>query len=178
MSMNRVMVTGNLTRDPELRQTQTGLSILSISIAVNDRRRNQETGEWSDYANFIDCVMFGARAESVAKYLSKGAKVAIDGKLRWSQWENDGQKRSRIQVMIEDIEFLTSRNDQNHNSMNGSNNNYAASNQSYGGSPVAQTVYAGGSTQPAPEAYGAPSTSAASVETNASNNIYDDDIPF
>ena len=109
MSINRVIISGNLTRDPELRQTASGLPVLGFGVAVNDRRKNQQTGEWEDYPNFVDCTMFGTRAESVAKFLSKGSKVAIEGKLRWSQWERDGQKRSKIEVIIDELEFMSSR---------------------------------------------------------------------
>lgn len=104
MSINRVVISGNLTRDPELRQTQSGTSVLSIGIAVNDRHKNASTGEWEDYANFIDCTLFGNRAEAMSKLLQKGSKVTIDGKLRWSQWERDGQKRSKIEVIVQDID--------------------------------------------------------------------------
>ena len=110
MSINRVIISGNLTRDPELRQTASGLPVLGFGVAVNDRRKNQQTGEWEDYPNFVDCTMFGTRAESVAKFLQKGSKVAIEGKLRWSQWERDGQKRSKIEVIVDELEFMTSRN--------------------------------------------------------------------
>ena len=106
MSINRVNISGNLTRDPELRATASGTPVLSFGVAVNDRRRNQQTGEWEDYPNFIDCTMFGARAESVSRFLSKGSKVAIEGKLRWSQWEREGQKRSKIEVTVDEIEFF------------------------------------------------------------------------
>ena len=75
------------------------MPVLGFGVAVNDRRKNQQTGEWEDYPNFIDCTMFGARAESLSRYLDKGAKVSIEGKLRWSQWERDGQKRSKIEVL-------------------------------------------------------------------------------
>lgn len=109
MSINRVIISGNLTRDPELRQTASGLPVLGFGVAVNDRRKNQQTGEWEDYPNFVDCTMFGTRAESVAKFLSKGSKVAIEGKLRWSQWERDGQKRSKIEVIIDELEFMSTR---------------------------------------------------------------------
>ncbi|MDR3316342.1 MAG: single-stranded DNA-binding protein [Coriobacteriales bacterium] len=109
MSINKVLISGNLTRDPELRATGSGMPILGLGVAVNDRRKNQSTGEWEDYPNFIDCTMFGTRAESVARFLSKGSKVAIEGKLRWSQWEREGQKRSKIEVIIDEIEFLSSR---------------------------------------------------------------------
>ena len=109
MSINKVVISGNLTRDPELRQTANGFPVLGFGVAVNDRRKNQQTGEWEDYPNFIDCTMFGARAESVSRFLSKGSKVAIEGKLRWSQWERDGQKRSKIEVVVDEIEFMTAR---------------------------------------------------------------------
>lgn len=109
MSINRVLISGNLTRDPELRQTGGGTQVLSFGVAVNDRRRNPQTGEWEDYPNFIDCTMFGARAQSVSRFLSKGSKVAIEGKLRWSQWEtNEGQKRSKIEIIVDEIEFMSS----------------------------------------------------------------------
>lgn len=112
MSINKVIITGNLTREPELRRTQGGMAIMSFGVAVNDRRRNQQTGEWEDYANFVDCTMFGNRAESLSNYLSKGTKVAIEGKLRWSQWERDGQKRSKLEVIVDELEFMSSRDRQ------------------------------------------------------------------
>lgn len=110
MAINKVCITGNLTRDPELRETASGFQILSFGVAVNDRRKNQQTGQWEDYANFVDCTMFGNRAESVSRFLAKGAKVAIEGKLRWSQWQSqDGSKRSKLEVVVDEIEFMTSR---------------------------------------------------------------------
>ena len=107
MSINRVNISGNLTRDPELRATQGGTQILTFGVAVNDRRKNPQTGQWEDYPNFIDCVVFGNRAESLSRFLAKGAKVAVEGKLRWSQWERDGQKRSKIEVIVDEVEFLS-----------------------------------------------------------------------
>ena len=107
MSINRVNITGNLTRDPELRATAGGTQVLSFGVAVNDRRRNAQTGEWEDYPNFVDCTMFGTRAEAVSRYLSKGSKVAIEGKLRYSSWERDGQRRSKLEVIVDEIEFLS-----------------------------------------------------------------------
>ena len=110
MSINRVVISGNLTRDPELRSTAGGMSVLNLGVAVNDRRKNAQTGEWEDYPNFIDCVMFGSRADAVARYLSKGTKVAIEGKLRYRSWENQqGEKRSKVEVAVDDIEFMSSR---------------------------------------------------------------------
>ena len=107
MSINRVTISGNLTRDAELRQTQGGTSVLSIPVAVNDRRRNPQTNEWEDHANFVDCVLFGRRAEALAPKLRKGQKVAIEGKLRYSSWERDGQRRSKLEVMVDEVELMS-----------------------------------------------------------------------
>lgn len=104
MSINKVVISGNLTRDPELRQTANGFSVLGFGVAVNERVK--QDGEWVDRPNFIDCTMFGTRAESVSRYLSKGSKVCIEGRLRWQQWERDGQKRSKIEVVVDEIEFM------------------------------------------------------------------------
>jgi single-strand DNA-binding protein len=105
--MNCVQLVGNLTRDPELRAAQSGTAILAFSVAVNDRRRNAQTGDWEDVPNYVDCIVFGRRAEGLAKFLAKGAKVAIEGKLRWSQWEKDGAKRSKLEVIVDEIEFMS-----------------------------------------------------------------------
>ena len=101
MSINRVCISGNLTRDPEIRSTAGGTSVMGFGVAVNERRRNAQTGEWEDYPNFVDCTLFGKRAEALERYLSKGSKVAIEGKLRWSQWESDGQRRSKLEVVVD-----------------------------------------------------------------------------
>ena len=108
MSINVVVLSGNLTRDAELRSTQSGMAILSVGIAVNDRRKNNQTGEWEDHPNYIDCTMFGERAAKLAQYLTKGTKVSIDGKLRYSSWvDNQGNKRSKLDVVIDDLEFMS-----------------------------------------------------------------------
>ena len=109
MSINRVNITGKLTRDPELRVTAGGTQVLSFGVAVNDRRRNPQTGEWEDYPNFVDCTMFGTRAEAISRFLAKGNKVAIEGKLRYSSWEKDGQRRSKPEVIVDEIEFMSQR---------------------------------------------------------------------
>ena len=108
MSINRVNITGNLTRDPELRATAGGTQMLAFGVAVNDRRKNPQTGAWEDVPNFVDCIVFGQRAEAVSRFLSKGAKVAIEGKLRYSAWENkEGQRRSKLEVIVDEIEFMS-----------------------------------------------------------------------
>lgn len=155
VSINRVNITGNLTRDPELRATQSGTQVLHLGVAVNDRRRNQQTGNWEDYPNFIDCVMFGTRAEAIQRYLSKGTKVAIEGRLRYSSWERDGQRRSKIEVVIDEIEFMSPR-------QNGSNQ----------GAPAPQSQGSYQASAPAP------SVSPAPVATPPSADVYDADIPF
>lgn len=109
MPVNQVAITGNLTRDPEVRSTAGGYAVMAFSVAVNERVKNQQTGEWEDRPSFIDCKMFGTRAESVSRYLSKGSKVAVSGRLRWSQWEKDGQRRSKLEVVADDIEFMSAR---------------------------------------------------------------------
>ena len=111
MSINKVVLTGNLTRDGEIRSTQSGTSVLNFSIAVNDRVRNATSGEWEDYANYVNCVVFGRRADAISQYLTKGTKVAIEGKLRWSQWnDSDGKSRNRLEVIVDEIEFMTRGN--------------------------------------------------------------------
>lgn len=110
MSINKVIITGNLTRDAELKATAGGTSILAFGVAVNERRRNSN-GEWEDYANFVDCTVFGRRADALAQYLTKGAKVAIEGHLHYSSWEdrNGGGRRSKLDVTVDEIEFVQSR---------------------------------------------------------------------
>ena len=106
MSINIVVISGNLTRDPELRQAGS-TSILSFGVAVNDRRRNSQSGQWESVPNFVDCIVFGTRADALAGLLHKGSKVAIDGKLRYSSWEDkDGKKRSKLEVVVNEIELM------------------------------------------------------------------------
>ena len=157
MSINRVNISGNLTRDPELRATAGGTQVLSFGVAVNDRRKNPQTGDWEDYPNFVDCTMFGTRAEAVSRYLSKGTKVAIEGKLRYSSWERDGQRRSKLEVIVDEIEFMSrgSQGSQGGYGQNGGN--------SYGG---------GYALAPAPQAAPAP------VQAPPAVDVYDEDIPF
>lgn len=112
MNINTAIITGNLTRDPELRQTASGTSVLQFSVAVNDRVK--ENGEWTDRANYIDCTMFGTRADSLSKLLHKGSKVAVQGKLHWSSWEKNGEKRSKVEIWPDAVELLTPRNQGSH----------------------------------------------------------------
>lgn len=106
-SINTVTISGNLTRDAELRETASGNAVVSFTVAVNDRRKNPQTGEWEDFPNYIDCTMFGNYAKALAHDMGKGAKVAVMGKLRWSQWERDGQKRSKVEVIADALELMS-----------------------------------------------------------------------
>lgn len=112
MSTNLVAITGNLTRDPDLRSTASGTAVLSFGIAVNDRRKNQQTGEWEDVPNFFECVTFGNRANALGDILTKGMKVAIIGKLHYSSWEKDGQKHSKVDIIVQEIELMQNRKPQ------------------------------------------------------------------
>src|SRR5579885_2289463 len=107
-NINRVVLVGNLTRDPELRHTPGGTPVCSLRIAVNSRRRD-ESGNWTDKPNFFRISVFGNQAESCAQYLSKGRPVAIDGRLDWRQWEQDGVKREAVEIVAESVQFLGSR---------------------------------------------------------------------
>ena len=110
MSVNSVSLTGNLTRDPELKATQGGLAILSFGIAVNERVK-QGDGSWGDRANFFDVTVFGARGEGLAKFLTKGMKVAVHGRLHYSSWEKDGQRHSRVSVIADEVDVMQRRQD-------------------------------------------------------------------
>lgn len=119
MSINKVMISGNTTRDAELRVTPGGLNILNFGVAVNERRRNAHN-EWEDYANFVECSLFGRRAEALAQYLTKGTKVAIEGHLHYGSWDDreTGQRRSKLTVYVDELEFLSARSNSSGNNPN------------------------------------------------------------
>src|SRR2546423_980651 len=111
-NINRVVLVGNLTRDPELRTTPSGTSVCKLRIAVNTRQKNNETGEWGDKPNYFDVTVWGNQGESCAQFLSKGRPVAIDGRLDWREWEaQDGQKRQAVEIIADTVQFLGSRGD-------------------------------------------------------------------
>ena len=159
MSINQVTISGNLTRDPELRQTQGGMAVMSLGVAVNERVKNQQTGEWEDRPNFVDCVVFGRRAEALSRYLSKGSKVAVSGRLRYSAWEaKDGGRRSKLEVIVDELNLMSQRQ--------GQNAPQAAQQPAHG----AQAPYA--ASAPAQAATGPQSGSYGQMD------LYDEDIPF
>jgi single-strand DNA-binding protein len=108
--VNVVVITGNLTRDPELRSTGGGTSVCEMRVAVNSRRKNGQTGQWEDKPNYFDVVVFGAQADNCATYLQRGRPVAVEGRLDWREWEaKDGSKRQAVQIVANSVQFLGSR---------------------------------------------------------------------
>lgn len=165
MAINKATITGNITRDPELRQTQGGTNVLTIGVAVNDRRKNQQTGEWEDYPNFIDCTIFGNRATGVAPHLEKGMKVAIEGKLNQSRWQaEDGTNRSKIEIIVDEIEFMSRQQGQT------ASKPVQQQPQQFAPQPMQQPV------QAAPVQQAMPMMQQQAPQQVAS--IYDEDIPF
>ncbi len=109
-SINRVVLVGNLTRDPELRATPGGTSVCSMRVAVNDRVKDPNTGEWSDKPNYFNVSVFGAQAERYAQWLTKGRQIAIDGRLRWREWQTqEGQKREAVEIVADNVQFIGPR---------------------------------------------------------------------
>jgi len=106
--INRVVVSGNLTRDPELRQAGS-TTVLQFGIAVNERFKNSQTDQWEDRPNYFDVLIWGRRGEALSRHLTKGQKVALEGRLRWSQWDdkNTGAKRSKVEIVADSIDFMS-----------------------------------------------------------------------
>ena len=125
-SLNQVILMGNLTRDPELRQTPSGQQVCSFSLALN-RSYKDQSGEWQEVTDYIDVVAWGPLGERVAQYLSKGRRALVQGRLQSRSWEQDGQKRSKVEVLANDVTFLDSRGGDNSDSSgNGSGSSSSA----------------------------------------------------
>ena len=107
-NINRVVLVGNLTRDPEMKHLPSGTALCSLRIAVNTRRKD-ESGQWTDKPNYFDVSVWGNQGESCAQYLAKGRPVAIDGRLDWREWEKDGIKREAVEIVADSVQFLGSR---------------------------------------------------------------------
>ena len=158
-NINRVILTGNLTRDPELRTTGTGLNICSLRIAVNTRRKDGQSGQWVDEPNYFDITVFGAQGENCSRFLSKGRPVAIDGRLKWREWtdQNTQAKRQAVEVIADSVQFLGGGGE---NGGGGGHQSFAPSSDV----PADATDF-----QPQP---------AAAVANGHSSAPADDDIPF
>ena len=111
-NINRVVLVGNLTRDPELRHTPSGTAVCSLRLAVNSRSKDASTGEWGEKPNYFDITVWGNQGESCAQYLSTGRPVAVDGRLDWREYEaKDGSKRQAIEIIADSVQFLGGRGD-------------------------------------------------------------------
>jgi len=108
--INRVTLVGRLTRDPELQALPSGTAVLRLGLAVNGRQQDSG-GNWVDKPNFFDVKVFGNQAEMLSQHLAKGRRVGVDGRLDWSSWEQDGNKRSKVEVIAQSVQFLDSRSD-------------------------------------------------------------------
>jgi single-strand DNA-binding protein len=135
-SFNRVILMGNLTRDIELRYTQSGLAVTDIGLAVNDRRKNQ-AGEWVEEATFVDVTLWGRTAEIASEYLSKGSPTFIEGRLKFDTWETEGQKRSKLRVVGERLQLIGGR---------------GGGGGGRGGPPQSESEYSRPATAPQPQA--------------------------
>ncbi len=126
IQINRVVLTGNLTSDPELRSLPSGTSVCELRIACNTRRKEQSSGEWVDKPNYFNVKVWGAQGENAARFLSKGRPVAIDGRLEWSEYEVEGQKRQSVDIIAENVQFLGSRDDAGNGNGNGYSGGFRA----------------------------------------------------
>lgn len=125
-NINRVIITGNLTKDPELRALPSGTSVCELRIACNGRRRTAE-GQWEDDPNFFNVTVWGQQGENCKRFLSKGRGVAIDGRLKWREWETpEGQKRSAVDIIAETVQFLGGRDDASSGTGNGFSSSVSA----------------------------------------------------
>jgi single-strand DNA-binding protein len=107
-SLNKVFLMGNLTRDPEVRYIPSGTAVADLSLAINERFKDRDTGEWREKPVFVDVTVWRRQAETCAEYLSKGSPVMIEGRLQLDQWEsNEGQKRSKLKVLADRVQFLS-----------------------------------------------------------------------
>jgi single-strand DNA-binding protein len=111
-NINRVVLVGNLTRDPELRHTPSGTPVCKLRLAVNTRQKDQATGQWGDKPNYFDVTVWGNQGESCAQFLEKGRPVGVDGRLDWREWEaQDGSKRQAVEIIADTVQFLGGRGD-------------------------------------------------------------------
>ncbi|MEA2331053.1 MAG: single-strand DNA-binding protein [Thermoleophilaceae bacterium] len=109
-NINRVIITGNLTRDPELRSLPSGTSVCNLRVACNTRRKDNSSGEWVDKPNYFDVTVWGSQGENCSQYLAKGRPVAVDGRLEWREWQDkEGNKRQSVDIIADSVQFLGSR---------------------------------------------------------------------
>jgi single-strand DNA-binding protein len=161
-NINRVIVTGNLTADPVLNSLPSGTSVCDLRIAVNGRRKDNDTGQWADKPNYFNVKVWGTQGENAHRYLSKGRPVAVDGRLDWREWtDRDGNKRQTVDIIADTVQFLGGRDD----ASSGGGGGYASS---------AGAGASGGADQSDFQPVGAPSSGGPSESAAPP----EDDIPF
>jgi len=144
-NINVVVITGNLTRDPELRSTPGGTSVCKLRVAVNSRRKDGQTGEWVDKPNYFDVTVWGAQGENCANYLSKGRPVAVEGRLDWREWEDkEGGKRQSVEIIANSVQFLGSRDGGGNGNGFTPQSDTPADTSDYDAAPAAATAGGGG----------------------------------
>jgi len=164
---NKVTLMGNLTRDPELRTTPNGSNVCGFSLAVNRTWKNAN-GEQQEAVDYIDCNIWGKPAEIINQYMSKGSGILVSGRLQQRSWEQEGQKRSKVEVVVEDFNFVGGGNDGGSNSGGGSRSNSGSSNQSSGSSDSSSSSSSAPASKPA----------AKNEDSSGDDPINLDDIPF
>jgi single-strand DNA-binding protein len=126
-NINRVIITGNLTRDPELRSTNGGTSVCSLRVACNGRRLNRQTEQWEDVPNFFDVTVWGQQGENCSRYLAKGRGVAVDGRLQWREFtDKQGNNRQAVDIVADSVQFLGGRDDAGGGSGNANGNGFSS----------------------------------------------------
>jgi single-strand DNA-binding protein len=151
-NINVVVITGNLTKDPELRSTGGGTSVCELRVAVNSRRKDGQTGEWVDKPNYFNVVVFGAQGDNCATYLSKGRPVAIEGRLDWREWEaKDGSgKRQAVQIIANSVQFLGSRDGGGNGNGFSPSSDVPADTSDFEGAPAGAAAAGGGGDEDIP----------------------------
>lgn len=177
-NVNTAVISGNLTRNAELRMTQSGTPVLSFGVACNRSVKNQQTGEWEDRPDYIDCVMFGNRAQGIAQYMTKGTFVVVHGRLAYSSWQDKetGKNRSKIEVAASEVNFHSNQQQGYQQPMQQPQQGYQQPAQAYQ-QPVQQPQAM--PAQPAPVVQQpAPQMPQQPMQQPPAADMYDEDIPF
>lgn len=172
-NLNRVMLMGNLTRDPELRYTPSNTPVAQVGLAINRRWRNQQTNEWQEETTFVDCEAWGKQAETINQYLRKGRPVYIEGRLKLDQWQDkEGNNRSKIKVVIESFQFIDSQRSGGQGGSAGAGGEHGETGD--GGPAPAAVPPRSAPQRPANR----PAGNTAPMDANQPPSMGEDDIPF
>jgi len=174
-SLNRVILAGNLTMDPEIRFTSTNMAVTDLRMAVNERYKDK-SGEWVEKAIYVDVTVWGRQAETSAEYLNKGSGLLIEGRLRYDQWENkEGEKRSKLAITADRVQFL-GKPGESGGSSSGSRSHSESAAQAK--APAAETSSASVNPSSASAKSETPSSPAPSSQAETPKEEHNDDLPF